>query len=93
MFCDELAGEASPGGEKPAFVALIHVVTTGLKQIQWYQIARFCVLYSVEIRTLLAEWCKFCDGILWGGDGLMGRRNKLLIGQNFPVRTGFPVCE
>ena len=23
----------------------------------------------------------------------MGRRNKFLIGQNFPVRTGFPFCE
>ena len=23
----------------------------------------------------------------------MGRINKFLIGQNFPVRTGFPVCE
>ena len=35
MFCDELDGEARPGGEKPAFIALIHVVTTGLKQIRW----------------------------------------------------------
>ena len=32
-----------------AFIALIHVVTTGLKQIRWYQIARFCLLSSVEI--------------------------------------------
>ena len=23
----------------------------------------------------------------------MGRRNKKFIGQNFPVRTGFPFCE
>ena len=79
--------------EKPAFIALIHVVTTGLKQIRWYQIARFCLLSSVEIWTLLAEWGKFCDGMFWEGDGPIGRRNKFLIGQNFPVRTGFPVCE
>ena len=46
---DELAGEARPGGEKPAFIALIHVVTTGLKQIQWYQIVRICLLSSVKI--------------------------------------------
>ena len=78
--------------KKPAFIALIHVVTTGLKQIRWYQIARFCLLSSVEIRTLLAEWCNFCDGILWEGDGPMVRRNKISIGQNFPARTGFPVC-
>ena len=31
------------------FIALIYVVTTGLKQIQWYQIARFCLLSNVEI--------------------------------------------
>ena len=49
MFCGELAGEARTGGEKPAFIALIHVVTTGLKQIRWYQIARFFLLSSVEI--------------------------------------------
>ena len=49
MFCDELAGEARPGEKNPAFIALIHVVTTGLKQIRWYQIARFCLLSSVEI--------------------------------------------
>ena len=35
--------------KKPAFIALIHVVTIGLKQIRWYQIARFCLLSSVEI--------------------------------------------
>ena len=35
--------------ENPAFIALIHVVTTGLKQIRWYQIERFCLLSSVEI--------------------------------------------
>ena len=79
--------------KKPAFIALIHVVTIGLKQIRWYQIARFCLLSSVEICTLLADCYNFCDGILWEGDGPMGRRNKFLIGQNFPVRTGFPVCE
>ena len=49
VFCDELSGEAKPGGEKPAFIALIYVVTTGLKQIRLYQIARFCLLSSVEI--------------------------------------------
>ena len=49
MSCDEISGEARPGGEKPAFIALIHVVTTGMKQIRWYQIARFCLLPSVEI--------------------------------------------
>ena len=49
MFCDELAVEARPGGEKPAFIALIYVVTTGPKQTRWYQIARFCLLSSVEI--------------------------------------------
>ena len=31
VFCDELAGEVRPGGEKPASIALIHVVSTGLK--------------------------------------------------------------
>ena len=36
-------------GKTPAFIALIHGVTTGLKQIRWYQIARFCLLSSVEI--------------------------------------------
>ena len=30
---------------------------------------------------------------MWEGDGPMGRINKFLIGNNFPVRTGFPVCE
>ena len=49
MFCDELAVEARPGEEKPAFIALIYVVTTGPKQTQWYQIARVCLLSSVKI--------------------------------------------
>ena len=31
------------------FIVLIHVVTTGLKQIRWYQMARFCLLSSFEI--------------------------------------------
>ena len=35
--------------KKPAFIALIHVVTTRLKQIRWYQIARFSLLSSFEI--------------------------------------------
>ena len=35
--------------KNPAFIALIHVVITVLKQIRWYQIARFCLLPSVEI--------------------------------------------
>ena len=33
----------------PAFIALIHVVTIGLKQIRWYQMVRFCLLSNVEI--------------------------------------------
>ena len=93
VFCDELAGEARPGREKFAFIAFIHVVTTGLKQIQWYQIASFFFLSSVEIWTLLADWGKFCYEILWEGDGPMGRINKNLIGQNFPMGMGFPFCE
>ena len=32
MICDGLAGEARPGGENPAFIALIHVLTNGLKK-------------------------------------------------------------
>ena len=35
--------------KNPAFIALIHIVTTGIKQIQWYQIARFCLLSIIEI--------------------------------------------
>ena len=35
--------------KKPAFIALIHVVTTGLKQIRWYLMARFCLLSNIEI--------------------------------------------
>ena len=36
-------------GKTLAFIALIHVVTTGMKQIVWYQIVRFCLLSSVDI--------------------------------------------
>ena len=78
--------------KKPAFIALIHDVTTGLKQIRWYQMVRFCLLSSVDIWTLLDDCCNFCVGNLWEWDGPMGMRNKFLIGQNFPVRTGFPFC-
>ena len=31
VFCDELAGKARPHEKNPAFIALIHVVTTVLK--------------------------------------------------------------
>ena len=79
--------------KKPAFIDLIHVVTTRLKQIQWHQIARFCLLSSVEIWTLLTDYFNFFYGILWEGDGPIRRRNYFLRGHNFPVRTGFPVCE
>ena len=92
MFCDELAGEARPGGEKTCIYRFDPCCNHWAEKFRWYQIARFCLLSSVEIWTLLAGWCNFCDGILWEGDGSMGRRNKFLIGQNFPAMTGFPVC-
>ena len=79
--------------KNPAFIALIHVVTTGLKQIWWYQIARFCLLSSVEILRLMADCCNCCGGSLWEWDGPMGKRNNFFIGQNFPVRTGLPFCK
>ena len=79
--------------KNPAFIALIRVVTIGLKQIRCYQIASFCLLSSVEICTLLADCCNCCGGSLWGWGWPMGRRNKFFMGQNFPVRTGLPFCE
>ena len=68
--------------KNPAFIALIHVVTTGLKKIRWYQIERFYLLSSVEIWTLLADCWKFCGGSLWEWAGPMGRRDKFFIGKN-----------
>ena len=79
--------------KNPAFIALIHVVTTGLKQIRWYQIARFCLLSSVEIWGLLDDSCKVCGGSFGEWDGPMRRRNNFLMEQNFPVRKGLPFCE
>ena len=57
--------------KKPAFIALIHVVTTGQKQMGWYQIARFCFVSNVEIWTLLADVSEFWDDC-WGGDCPIG---------------------
>ena len=72
----------------PEVIALIHVITTGLKQIRWYQIARFCLLSSVEIWSLLDDCCNFCGGSFWGWDGPMGRRNKFLMGRIFQWGRG-----
>ena len=52
---------------KPAFIALIHVVTTGQKHMRWYQISRFCFVSNVEIWTLLADVSEFWDDC-WGGE-------------------------
>ena len=41
--------------KKPAFIALIHVVTTGQKQMRWYQIDRFFLVSNVEIWTFMLE--------------------------------------
>ena len=76
--------------KKPAFIALIHVVTTGQKQMRWYQIARFCFVSNVEIWTLLADASKIWDDC-WGGDFPIGRRNNFFLGQYVPVRIGVPV--
>ena len=75
-----------------AFVVLIHVVTTGLKQIRWYHIARFFLLSSVGVFTLLADCCNCFSGSLWGWGWPMDR-GFFFMGQNFPVRTGLPFCE
>ena len=66
--------------KKPAFIALIHVVTTGGKHMRWYQIARFCFVSNVEIWMLLADVSEFWDDC-WGGDCPIGRRNKFFLGQ------------
>ena len=66
--------------KKSAFIALIHVVTTGQKYMLWYQIARFCFVSNVEIWTLLADVSEFWDDC-WGGDCPIGIRNKFFLGQ------------
>ena len=66
--------------KKPASIALIQVVTTGQKQMWWYQIARFCFVSNVEIWTLLVDASKCWDGC-WGEDGPIGRRNRFFLGQ------------
>ena len=67
--------------KKPAFIALIHVVTPGQRKMRWYQIARFCFVSNVEIWALLADVSEFWGDCWGGGDCPIGRRNKFFLGQ------------
>ena len=93
MFCDDFSGEAISGGEKTCIYCFDpccnHWAETNLV------VPNSKVLFAIQCWNLniVRGVGKILSWNFVGRRWADGEKNKFLIGQNFPVRTWFTVCE